>query len=508
MPNNSYKHNEIRLLEELKQNKKQFRYLLEAVPDAVVIVNVAGDITFANKRITAMFGYSPQELIGQPMDILLQENVRSIHSQHQADFFANPEIRTMGKRNERFGCRKDGATFPIEIGLGYLTMDNEVEAVAFIVDITERKRIEEALKARNYQSLKQAQAIAHIGTWEVNLQTDEVIWSDEFFKICGLESGRVEPSVELSFSMVHPDDREQAIIAFNQLQECGDSYDIEKRIVRPDGEIRWVISQGEMIVDVESKVEKLVGTFIDITNRKLAQERDFDIAIERERMRLLTTFVQNVAHEFRTPLSVISSSAYLMSKSDDSERRLSKAETIQQQVSRTAQLVEMLLMMVKLESSVSVLQASVDINVIFNQVCEDLAHSYGDKPELCIEGQTNLPLVLGNWDYLYTAFQQLLDNAFRFTPINGEITVVWSQTDTDVWLELRDTGSGISDENLNHIFTTFWRQDTAHSTPGFGLGLTIAQKIIQIHGGTIDVESKVDEGSTFRVRLPIAPQPE
>jgi signal transduction histidine kinase len=113
---------------------------------------------------------------------------------------------------------------------------------------------------------------------------------------------------------------------------------------------------------------------------------------------------------------------------------------------------------------------------------------------------------MGEQDYLIDAVGQLLDNARRFTPPDGTITLATGADNGHVWIEVRDTGPGISEKMLSTIFETFWREDVAHSTPGFGLGLSISKKIIEMHGGTLEVHSVPRQGSTFRALLPAAPE--
>ena len=128
--------------------------------------------------------------------------------------------------------------------------------------------------------------------------------------------------------------------------------------------------------------------------------------------------------------------------------------------------------------------------------------SRGMRQEL----SSNLSVVSGNADYLLEAFKQIIENACRFTPAGGTITLSARTVDERVSVEVQDTGPGIPEDNHSRIFETFWRQDAAHSTPGLGLGLSIAQRIIEQHGGEIMVESEVSQGTTVRVNLPVEHQ--
>ncbi|XOF32376.1 MAG: PAS domain-containing protein [Candidatus Electrothrix sp. YB6] len=150
-----------------------------------------------------------------------------------------------------------------------------------------RKRVAEleSTKAKRQQAereilehqkrLNKAEEVAHLGSWEMDIATGESRWSDEFYRICGLEPGSVSPSAEVGLKLIHPDDRVRAIEAVNRAIEAGDNYRMEKRIVRPDSSVRYVQSIGEILSDKEGRPEKLMGSFLDITELKKAeQERE------------------------------------------------------------------------------------------------------------------------------------------------------------------------------------------------------------------------------------------
>lgn len=135
----------------------------------------------------------------------------------------------------------------------------------------ERRKTEETLKEKEYL-LKEAERIAKVGSWEMDIATGKSWWSDEFFRICGFEPGAIEPTAEKGMQLIHPGDRERAAREVQKAIEQGKEYNIEKRIVHPDGSVRTVISRGEIVFDNNNKPLKLMGTFLDITEVKKAEE--------------------------------------------------------------------------------------------------------------------------------------------------------------------------------------------------------------------------------------------
>jgi PAS domain S-box-containing protein len=266
---------------------------------------------------------------------------------------------------------------------------------------------------------------------------------------------------------------------------------------------------GQLIpIEVSSRIVNLNNREVilifarNIELRKLVRQRELEITLEQERLKLLTTFIQNASHEFRTPLTTIMANNYLIPKLDDLPKRQERSEIIQSQVQRITNLVDMLLLMAKIESDSSHHPEPLQLLPLIQRIAEEYRLKFGDKPTLSLNLSANLPTIFGDQDHLDMTIRQLLDNAYRFTSVDGSITVSTGTTDT-VWISIQDTGHGIANEDLPHIFETFWRKDEAHSLHGFGLGLPIAQKIIEQHNGTLEIESVIEKGTTVHITLPI-----
>ena len=243
----------------------------------------------------------------------------------------------------------------------------------------------------------------------------------------------------------------------------------------------------------------------DITLRKQAEQRAFELALEKERVQILSHFIQDAAHEFRTPLAIIQSSLYLLDRSADPDRRQDKSAQIHAQVGRITRLVSILASLAALDSGLPLELEPLDLNELADQLvarCQATQAAQGLTFQLDLDA--SLPPFPADFHRLQEALDQLLDNAVRYSPPGSTIAVRTRREGDRVTLEITDSGPGIAPEALPRVFERFYRQDDAHSTPGFGLGLPIARKIAEAHQGQIEIASQPGAGTTVRMTLPLA----
>ena len=244
----------------------------------------------------------------------------------------------------------------------------------------------------------------------------------------------------------------------------------------------------------------------DITFRKQAEQRAFELALEKERVQILSHFIQDAAHEFRTPLAIIQSSLYLLDRIDDPDRRQDKSAQIHAQVGRITRLVSILASLAALDSGLPLDLEPLDLNELAGQlVARAQASQAAQGFTFQLDLDASLPPLTADFHRLQEALEQLLDNAVRYSPPASTIAVRTRQSGDRATLEVTDSGPGIAPEVLPRVFERFYRQDAAHSTPGFGLGLPIARKIAEAHQGQIEIASQPGTGTTVRMTLPLAP---
>jgi PAS domain S-box-containing protein len=372
------------------------------------------------------------------------------------------------------------------------------EVVVMVRNITERKRTEATLRFQS--QLLDAAAQAIIAT---DLDGKITYWNRFAETLYGWTSSE---ALGRDIVDITPPGAGQELASeiFGRLAE-GESWSGEFLVQRKDGTTFPAFVIDGPIYDNAGNVIGIIGVSTDLTDRIQAEQQRLELRMEREQTKIISNFIARASHEFRTPLSVIASSAYLLKKVSDPDRKSSQIERIEHQIENIARLVNELTMMAKLDGIRELYKQDIDLWQIIEAACEDQAKVLQSKSlHISLEPKAQPLLIRGNREYMQHAFEAVIDNAIRFTPEGGTITVRADSQDNNVIVDISDTGEGISDSDIRHIFERFYRADKAGTTRGFGLGLSIAKKVIDLHDGAIDVESNMGQGSTFRITLPRA----
>ncbi len=368
-------------------------------------------------------------------------------------------------------------------------------------DITERKRAEEGLR-RSEASLAEAQRIAHLGNWEWNLDSGEVRWSDEAYRIYGFEPGEIDPTYETFWNLVHPEDREYVREAIHAALHHGQPYDFEHRIVRPDGETRTVSRQGEVARDATERPVRVVGTVLDITERRRAQEE-----VERA-LELRNRFLSIASHELRTPVTMIKGYAQVLRRRAEQggdTGLLRPLEVVNRQVDRMAALIDDLLEVSRIESGrLEFEQAPFDLGDALREVVDEVAMATPGFA-LRVDERVKDLWVRGDWVRIQRVVTNLLTNAVKYSGERKEVDIALGREGDRAVVSVTDYGIGIPREQQHQVFELYFRASNVSSGHygGLGLGLYISKTIVERHGGEMWVESRETGGSIFRFSLPL-----
>ena len=281
----------------------------------------------------------------------------------------------------------------------------------------------------------------------------------------------------------------------------------ERETVDSQGHRKFVLTTKIPWRDKDGKILGLVGISRDVTERKQLESQTIALAAEQERVRILQRFIADMSHDFRTPLSVINSSTYLLHRLTDPEKREEKLRSIEQQSDRMLKLLDDLLEMGRLDEKGFKFQLTKEvINTLIQMIVNDFQGTAAHKQQtLEFIPDLQLPFIYVDALKFSRAVINLVQNAINYTPVDGKITLRTGVEDNHVTLSITDNGIGIGEDDLPHIFERFYRADGARTstTGGSGLGLPITKKIIEAHGGSITVESVIGKGSTFLIKLPL-----
>lgn len=475
--------------------EERFRLVVESAPNAIVLINKEGKITFVNSQTEKLFGYPRSELIDQSVELLIPDRYRQKHPGFRNSFFHSPEARSMGAGRDLYALRKNKTEFPVEIGLNPLELPEGAAVLASIIDITERKKAEERFRLV-VESAPNAMVL-------INSEGKITLVNSETEKLFGynrneLIGADVESLIPSRFRSHHPDFR-RTFFAKPQTRSMGAGRDLFA--MRKNGS-EFPVEIG--LNPIESPEGNLVlASIIDITERKI-----------QEANRLKSDFLANMSHELRTPLNAILGFSELLVDGKVGPLTAKQQEylsDIHGSGTHLLQLINDVLDLAKIESGkIELSVAPFSIAEVVEGVMKTLK-PIADKKQVQIS--LNLSPEINTVILDKNKFRQILfnliSNGLKFNKPNGAVTVEIIPHESQRFiLNVQDSGIGISRENLKKIFIPFVQLDAGPSRQheGTGLGLSLTKNLIELHGGEITVLSEPGEGSTFSVVLPIKVQ--
>jgi PAS domain S-box-containing protein len=491
----------LQIYNELKVSEERFRSIIENIQDAYMRADKEGTIIMASPSAARMYRFnSTQEMIGT--------STPSYFKNSEDRDFAIEKLKKYGKFNdyEVEARRNDGTFFWVSQNAQYYYDDQgKIQGSETIVhDITVRKVMEATLK-KSERSLADAQHIAHIGSWEWNLKTGDINWSNELYSIYGVDPNTFIPTLSSFADYMHPDDEEYVNKNVDQLLSDCKSHNFDFRIVLDDGTIRILNTVAEVVeFDKNGKPSKIIGINQDITERKeIELKLNENIKKLAQSNEELEQFAYITSHDLREPLRMITSFLQLLERrykgqldqdanefiwfAIDGAKRLDAMTNDLLQYSRiTSEKREVTL--VNFENVLEIVLTNLKIQIEENNVI--ITHD-------------PLPILYGDEKLKVQLFQNLMSNAIKYRRQETPKIHISAIQDKDQYIfSIKDNGIGMSPIYLEQIFTIFKRLHTHEEYEGTGIGLAIAQKIVHQQGGQIWVESEPGKGSTFYFTIP------
>jgi PAS domain S-box-containing protein len=376
----------------------------------------------------------------------------------------------------------------------------------FIEDITEKRGLLEILQTTE-ERFKLAQSAAGIGIWDWNIVSGGLLWSDDVEPIFGFEKGMFEKTYEAFLRSIHPEDRK---MVEDSVADCVDKsipYDIEHRIVWPDGSIHWVSEKGKVFRDPNGKPIRMLGVVQDITRQKLIQQEVYDLNRDLERRTAelaeankgLEGFAYSASHDLRAPLRRIDGFSEMLlrshSKCLDKEGQ-EYLGRIRSSVKNMDSLIEGMLRLSRLTTA-DLSVKKVDISGLARSTVHHLKATDPDrKVETSIQ---NGLFVWGDPDLLSIAVENLIGNSWKFTRKCPDAKIEFGSESVDghKTYYVRDNGVGFDKSRADRMFLPFQRMHSDSEYEGHGIGLALVARVVSRHNGKIWAVSEPDKGATF-----------
>lgn len=377
--------------------------------------------------------------------------------------------------------------------------------------------------------LNEAQHIAQVGSWELDLTDNALIWSDEIYHLFEIDKNRFEANYEAFLNAIHPEDRDAVNAAYVHSLQTREPYEMTHRLLMPDGRVKYVTERCASYFDTGNRPVRSVGTVQDVTELKQAElalkqlNEELELRVKQRTDLLLhakeeadrannakSEFLSRMSHELRTPMNAIMGFAQLLEADQETQLTLDQADNVRE-IRRASQhlleLINEVLDLTRIETG------RIELSLEPVEVPPLIAECSALLQPLMSERRIELKLDIGGIGSvqadrlrLRQTLLNLLSNAVKYNHDDGSVRVS-GQTSADGWIRIAvcDSGRGIAIESLPRLFKPFERIESAYDgIEGTGIGLALSKRLVEAMGGKIGVESAVGRGSTFWIELPEA----
>ena len=489
----------------LAESEERLRLATDAAEISFWDVNVLEGSLIWQPGLRTMFGITTDEALSlddffaglHPDDLEAVSRAFAAACDPQRRALYNVEYRTVGRDDGR-------VRWVAAKGRGLFDADGRcVRANGTATDITTRKT--------NELAMEMALEASRTGTFHWDIQDNRLTWDGALDRLFGLRPGEAVRSLDQFIALVHPEDRAEVIRRCERCRDAGDDFEMELRVIYPDGSVHWLYDRGRTFLDPNGRARTMTGACVDITN--YVRTREALKLADRQKDEFLAT----LAHELRNPLAPLRTGLHLLQKIRGGlpSQAGQVLEIMQRQFDHMVRLVDDLLDIARIrQGKILLRQDPLSLQSVLEQALEGvqtLLDAQGHRviwqgvdPALWVTGDaTRLVQVVGN----------LLNNAAKYTPRGGCVTLRGGEAKQAgmLLIEVADTGIGIPPDMIEHVFDRFAQvqQHLVHAQGGLGIGLSVVKGLVEMHGGRVVAESAgPGAGSVFRIWLPRAEAPQ
>lgn len=535
------------VLADKKEHYGHFEALFMNATLCILLTDMSGYLTAVNPFALKEFGYSNEdELTGKKIEVLIPERFRRKHEDYHKQYFEKPRAVSMGGERQIFALKKNGAEFPVEISLSPYQYNGDKFVIVFLNDISEKRNAEEKLKELNNKleaavrertkelgetqgqlrssktKLEETKAfhrtlLEYAGAIIISTDVKGVIktFNPEAEKCLGYSAdemiGKCTPVIfhcpeetrlrSLQFSKEFSENIEPGFETYVAKAKRNVPHEDEWTYVRKDG-TRFPVS---LIVTAlrnnNDQITGYIGVAVDISEHKEEEENlRRSLVKEKELSELKSRFVSMASHEFRTPLSTVLSSAYLIEKYTGADEQAKREKHLQRIVSSVNMLTDILddfLSVGKIEEGkIHTRFSEFNIQHLVEGIIEEIKPSLKNGQVIHYTHKGNQVVKLDQ-SLMKHIVMNLLSNARKFSPENSEVEMGTFYNKGVLLLKIKDYGIGISEEDMQHLTERFFRGTNAVNIQGTGLGLHIVSKYAELMNGKMECKSELEKGSEF-----------